>query len=75
MAVVSLKVPPPVKRKMKDYEQEVNWPEEIRKMITERIESLDRERVIQEVLKMLEDVPPAPKGTASRLVRRDRDSH
>ena len=70
-----MKVPPSVKQKMMDYEKEVDWPEEIRKMIVERIESLDRDRAMREVLGMLEDIPSAPKGTASRLVRKDRDSH
>lgn len=73
--MVSVKVPRWVKEKMKEYEDVVNWPEEIRKSIITKLEELERERAVREAIKLLEKVGPAPPGTAARLVREDRDSH
>jgi len=75
MAVVSVKVPKWVKEKMKAYDGVVEWPEEIRRLIIEKIEDLERVRAVEGAINLLESVPPAPKGTARSLVRRDRDSH
>lgn len=75
MSVVSVKVPRWVKEKMKQYENMVNWPEEIRKSILARLEELERKQAVEEAVKLLENVRPAPLGTAARLVREDRESH
>jgi hypothetical protein len=75
MAVVSVKVPKWVKEKMKTYSEDVEWPEEIRKLIIAKIEELERKRAVERAIELLEGVPPAPKGTAEALVRKDRDSH
>jgi len=74
MSVVSVKVPLWVKEKMREYEDVVNWPEEIRKSIIAKLEELERRRAVEEAVKLLERVRPAPRGTAARLVREDRDS-
>jgi len=75
MAVVSVKVPKWVKEKMKAYSEVVEWPEEIRRVIIAKIEELERKRAVEEAIRLLEGIPPAPKGTAEALVRKDRDSH
>lgn len=75
MAVVSVKVPEWVREKMKAYGEAVNWPEEIRRSIIAKIEELERIRAVEEAVNLLEAIPPAPKGTAEDLVRKDRDSH
>ncbi|GBC70138.1 hypothetical protein HRbin01_01846 [archaeon HR01] len=75
MSVVSVKVPRWVKEKMKQYDGVVNWPEEIRRSIINKLEELERERAVEEAIKLLENVRPAPEGTAATLVREDRDSH
>ncbi len=75
MAVVSVKVPKWVREKMKAYGEVVNWPEEIRKSIIAKIEEIERVRAVEEAIKLLEAIPPAPRGTAEALVREDRDSH
>jgi len=74
MSVVSVKVPRWVKEKMREYGDVVNWPEEIRKSIIAKLEELERRRAVEEAVKLLEKVRPAPMGTAERLVREDRDS-
>ncbi len=75
MAVVSVKVPKWVREKMKEYSDVVEWPEEIRRQIIAKIEELEREKAVEKAVKLLEAVPPAPKGTARALVREDRDRH
>ena len=75
MAVVSVKVPQWVREKMKAYDEVVEWPEEIRRLIIAKIEELERIRAVENAIKLLEAVPPAPKGTAEDLVREDRDRH
>jgi hypothetical protein len=75
VAVVSVKVSPQVREKMKAYSAIVNWPEEIRKSIVAKIEEVERIRVVEETVKLLETVTPTPRGTAQALVREDRDRH
>lgn len=75
MAVVSVKVPKGVREKMKAYSDLVEWPEEIRKLIIAKIEEIERMKAVEKAIKLLEEVPPAPKGTAEALVREDRDRH
>jgi len=75
MAVVSVKVPQWVREKMKAYDEVVEWPEEIRRLIIAKIEELERIRGVENAIRLLEAVPPAPKGTAEDLVREDRDRH
>jgi len=75
MAVISVKVPTSIKEKMKEYKEDVDWPEEIRRFITVRIEELERVRAVEKAMRLLEEIPPAVKGTAKALVREDRDSN
>jgi hypothetical protein len=75
MAVVSVKVPKWVREKMKAYGEVVEWPEEIRRLIITKIEELERIRAVEKAIKLLDAIPPAPKGTAEALVREDRDRH
>jgi hypothetical protein len=75
MAVVSVKVPKWVKEKMNAYGEAVEWPEEIRRLIITKIEELERIRAVEKAIKILEQIPPTPKGTAKDLVREDRDRH
>lgn len=75
MAVVSVKVPEWVKKKMKAYNDVVNWPDEVRMLIVAKIEEVERIRAVEEAINLLEAIHPAPKGTAEAIVREDRDSH
>ena len=75
MGVVSVKIPKKVREKMKEYSGSVNWPEEIRRLITAKIEELERGRALEEAVKLLEGTRPTLRGTAKALVRENRDSH
>lgn len=73
--VVSVRVPDEVKRWMDRLRGEVNWSREIREFIIRRIEEVRRRKVLDEVVEYIKTLPEAPRGTAERLVRGDRDSH
>jgi len=75
MAVVSVKVPKWVREKMKAYGDVVEWPEEIRRLIITKIEEIERVNAVEIAIKLLEQIPPTPNGTAEELVREDRDRH
>jgi hypothetical protein len=72
---LSVRLPDQLKKGMEHLRDRVNWNEEIRQFIRRKIEE-ERKRVL---LKQLEaritQLPKAPRGTASRLVREDRDRH
>ena len=75
MSVVSFKVRREIKEKMRRYRDRVNWAEELRRFVEERIRELEAEENIGKVVRELEKVPVGvSKGFASSLVREDRDS-
>ena len=73
MEVISFRVP----KKLKEYMKEVdiNWSEEVRKFIEEKIREYERNKALKEIDAILAKLPEAEKGTAQKLVREDRDSH
>ncbi|MDV3294181.1 MAG: hypothetical protein LYZ70_07910, partial [Nitrososphaerales archaeon] len=75
MSVISVKVPEDVKEKMKKTKDRVDWPEEIRNFVARRVEELEKTRRLEEVKGLLADLPIQPRGSISRLVSEDRDSH
>ncbi|HKW05911.1 MAG TPA: hypothetical protein VJN71_11470 [Nitrososphaerales archaeon] len=75
MSVVSIKVPEEVKRDMEKRKQRINWSEEIRKFISSKIEEDRRRENIARADKILQSTRKLQKGTSSKLVREDRDSH
>jgi len=74
MPVVSVKVDDRLKKGMTKYRNEIDWPEEIRLFIASKIGQKEREGASAAVRRMLEGSPTLPKGTASKVVREDRDS-
>ncbi len=75
MGVVSVRVPPEIKREMERLRGKINWSEEIREFIRLKIEEVRRRELLEDLVNVLEDLPEAPVGTAERLVREDRDGH
>lgn len=74
-SVISIRIPPEIKREMDKLKSEVNWSEEIREFIKRRINEYKKKKALQEVVAYIQTLPTAPKGTAQKLVREDRDSH
>ncbi|KYH38152.1 MAG: hypothetical protein AYL29_001040 [Candidatus Bathyarchaeota archaeon B24] len=72
--VISIRIPPEVKREMDRLRGEVNWSEEIRSFIKKRISEHKRRKALQELIAYIQTLPSAPGGTADKLVREDRDS-
>ncbi|MEM3439296.1 MAG: CopG family transcriptional regulator [Candidatus Bathyarchaeia archaeon] len=74
---VSFKVPKSIKGEMEKLKDEIDWPEELRRFVIERIERVKRERALNEVLEDLRRLGPAevPQGFSWKSVREDRDSH
>ena len=74
-AVVSFKVSRDVKEKMKKYKQAVNWSEELRRFVEEKIRNLEAEENLRRVVEELERASwSVPYGFSSSSVREDRDS-
>ena len=73
--VVSFKVRREIKEKMIKYKGVVNWSEELRRFVEEKIKELEAKENFQLVMKELKTASwSVPKGFASKSVREDRDS-
>ena len=73
--VVSFKVSRDVKERMKKYKQVVNWSEELRRFVEEKIRKLEAEENLRKIVEELERASwSVPSGFSSSSVREDRDS-
>ena len=73
--VISIRIPLELKRKMDALRDRINWSEEIRKFLMKRVEELYKEKTLEEISKVIEQLPEIPRGTVVKYVREDRDSH
>ncbi|RLI25522.1 CopG family transcriptional regulator [Candidatus Bathyarchaeota archaeon] len=74
-SVISVKVRREIKEEMLKYSGKVNWAEEIRRFIEERLRQVKAEENIRKVVEELSKIPfEAPKGSSVDSVRGDRDS-
>jgi len=73
MEVISFRIPEELKQRLKEVD--LNWSEEVRRFIEERVREYKREKALKEIDALLKDVPRPERGTASRYVREDRESH
>ena len=65
-SVISFKVKREVKEKMKKFKDRVNWADELRKFVEERIRELEAEENIKHVVEELEKIPiSVPKGLSA----------
>ncbi len=75
MSVVSVKVKKEIKDKMIKYKDRVNWAQEFRRFIEEKIRQLEAEENFKKLIEALEGASwGVPKGFSTRSVREDRDS-
>lgn len=72
---ISIRVPPEIKHEMEKLKGEVNWSEEIREFIKRKIKEYKMRKALQEVIAYIQALPEAPRGTAQKLVGKDRDNH
>ncbi|ADT85059.1 type II toxin-antitoxin system VapB family antitoxin [Thermococcus barophilus] len=73
MEVVSFRIPPELKKKMKDVD--INWSEEIRKFIEAKVREYRKKKALEEIDMMLANLSKTEKGTARKYLREDRDSN
>lgn len=75
VSVFSIKIRRDLKEKMERYRDKVNWAEEVRRFIEEKIRMLEAEENFRAILSELERVSwSVPKGFSAESVREDRDS-
>ena len=73
MEVISFRIPKELKKSVNELE--INWSEEVRRFIEDKVKEYKRKRALEEIDSMLKNVSTPEKGTASRYVREDRDSN
>ena len=71
--VVSFRIPEELKRRMSKLKH-VNWSEEVRKFLEEKVREYEAKITLNEIDQHLKDLPELPKGTIVGWIRRDRDS-
>jgi len=75
MGVVSVRVDRELREKMLRYRGRVDWAEEIRRFIKERVRQMEAEEEFEEILRGLKAASwGVPRGFSAGSVREDRDS-
>ncbi len=72
---VSFRVSKELKKKMDELRGIINWSDELRKFVERRIKEYEQIKAIEELDALVRRLPEAPRGTATRYVREDRDSN
>lgn len=72
-SVVSVKVPPPLFEEIRRSKEEIDWPEELRSFIRERLRRWKAQRLLDEIHAEHARHHPRPRGFASGYVRENRD--
>jgi len=73
--VISIRIPKKLKEKMDSLRDRVNWSEEIRKFLEKKVMEYYRQKIINEIHRVIERFPETKIGTAVKYVREDRDSN
>lgn len=73
MDVISFRIPKELKKIMK--EMDINWSEEIRNFIEEKVREYRRKKALEEIDIMLSGLRGAKRGTARSYVREDREGN
>ena len=73
--VISIRVPEQTHSEMKKLRRFINWNQEIRDFIKKRIDDKKKDDILTSVTERLKKIPVLPSGSASQLVRADRDRH
>ncbi|MCS4538916.1 MAG: hypothetical protein HYY67_08675 [Thaumarchaeota archaeon] len=73
MAVVSVRIPEELRDKLRELGFDVS--KEVKKYLTWLATKEDSRKKLQELEKLVKELPVSKRGTAEKLVREDRDSH
>jgi hypothetical protein len=75
MSVFSVKLRKDVKERMDRYKGRVNWADEVRRFIEDRLRVLEAEDNIRRVVEELSSIPlESPRSSSVASVREDRES-
>lgn len=72
--VISIRIPKKLKEKMDKF-KEINWSEEIRKFIEDKITQYEINEVLKRIEEHLKEIPKLPPGTIIRWLKSNRESH
>jgi len=72
---VSFRVPRELKEKMDNLREHINWSEELRRFVENRVKQFEQEKAVEELEEIIKRIPPSPRGTTTKYVREDRDSY
>ena len=74
--VIMVIIPRELKEAMDKYSSIINWTEEIKNFVINKITELRRrEEALNKLNSIIEKLPELPPGSVTSLVREDRDSH
>ena len=73
MTVVSIRIDEKVKKTLE--RAGINISQEVKRYLEELAWRIELREAVEEISKLLEEVPPADKGFSVRSVREDRESH
>ena len=73
--MVSFRIPKKLKERMDALRDRVNWSEEVRRFIEERVRVLEEVKAIEELEGIIKQLPKVPRGTTIKHVREDRDRY
>ena len=72
---ISVRLPDQLKEGMDRLKDRLDWSDEIRRFIEKKIEDERKRALLRDLETQIAQLPKAPRGTASQLVRGDRDRH
>jgi len=71
LSVITIRVPDDLRKRMRRVK--VNWSEEIRRFIAQRVEEEERKENLERAIKMLRGRKGVEKGFSAASVREDRE--
>jgi hypothetical protein len=74
-SVISIRVPPDIKREMEKMKAEINWNEEIKGFLKSKIDERKKKELLGNLIRNRQKSRELPEGIAAKMVREDRDSH
>lgn len=73
--IVAVKVPKHIKDAMRRLKGKIKWSEEIRAFIEDKVREARSEENMKNIMEMLRETKEAPRGSATKSIREDRDGN
>lgn len=75
MSILCICIPRELRDVMERYSEVVDWREEVLKFIEEKVKALEKLSTLKEVEKVLNELPPTPRGFSIKCLGEDRGSN